>query len=371
MRFSPLAFVTAILLLIAPPAVRAQDRPAQPTRVPAETTPAQEETLRAGVELHDQEKFDEAIARYQAVLAENPSNVTALFELAYSYLAKKDYARVLETARQGAEYKSELLPMFYDVMASALDSQGEPQQAIEMYRRGIALAPDASQLYYNMAVTYRESLNQQDEARGALEQAATLEPMHPGVQLLLGQVFQSSGYTAPAFLALSKYLVLDPRGAQSLNGYGLWRALLKGNGTPSSDMPSGDRAMRPPTPAPASSKADEGDFSAFESQLGPTRAAFMLRMEDGTPEIQALVVQVDTLIGTLPARASGPAAQSFVNVHYVPFFRALQQRRYVEPFVYWVSQRAPVPGVTEWLQANQARVREFVEWASNYDWAVQ
>jgi hypothetical protein len=249
-----------------------------------------------------------------------------------------------------------------------------------MYRRGIALAPDASQLYYNMAVTYRESLNQSDEARLALEKAATLEPMHPGVQLLLGQVFQSSGYTAPAFLALSKYLVLDPRGNQSLNGYGLWRALLKGNGGGASPAtPDGDRAMRAPvqTPdgdramrAPAPAKSDEGDFSAFESQLGPTRAAFMLRMEDGTPEIQALVVQVDTLMATLP-QPSGAATQSFANVHYVPFFRALRQRRFVEPFVYWVSQRAPVPGVTEWLQANQARVREFVEWASNYDWSAQ
>jgi hypothetical protein len=222
-----------------------------------------------------------------------------------------------------------------------------------------------------MAVTYRESLNQPDEARLALEKAAALEPMHPGVQLLLGQLFQSSGYTAPAFLALSKYLVLDPRGSQSLNGYGLWRALLKGSANAAPAPSPADRAMRPPVPPRAPAKTDEGDFSVFESQLGPTHAAFMLRMEDGTPEIQALVLQVDALMGTLAAQSSGPGAQSFVNLHYVPFFLALRQHRYVEPFVYWVSQGAPVPGVTEWLQENQGRVREFVEWASNYSWPAQ
>jgi tetratricopeptide (TPR) repeat protein len=353
-----------LALLAGAASLQAQDAP---TRVPAETTAQQEETLRAGIELHDQGKFDEAILKYRDVLTQSPSNVTALFELSYSYLAKKDFDQALEFARRGAEYKSELLPMFYDVMASALDSQGQPQQAVDMYRRGIALAPDASQLYFNMAVTYRESLNQPNEARLALEKAAAIEPMHPAVQLLLGQVFQSSGYTTPAFLALSKFLVLDPRGSQALAGYGLWRALLKGGVDPIPDAIAGSSPMKMPPAA----KSDEGDFAAFEAQLAPTHAAFMRKLDQGTPEIQALVAQVDQLLGTLPASPSGPAAQSFVNVHYVPFFVALRERKFVEPFVYWASQRAPVPGVTDWLRANETRVREFVQWASTYDWPAQ
>jgi tetratricopeptide (TPR) repeat protein len=343
-----------------------------PTRVPAETTTAQEATLRAGIELHDQGKFDEAIARYREVLSGSPSNVTALFEMAYSLLAKRDFEQAAAIARQGAEYKSDLLPMFYDVMASALDSKGDPRQAIEIYKKGIALVPDASQLYYNMAVTYRESLGDQAGARGALQQAAAIEPLHPEVQLLLGQVFQSTGYTAPAFLALSKFLVLDPRGSQALNGYGLWRAILKNGVDPIPEAAAGDRAMRdaPRRPAPAS-KADEGDFSAFEAQLAPAHAAFLRKLNEGRPEIEALVQQVDQLIATLPAQPSGPAARSFANVHYVPFFLALRQHNYVEPFVYWASQRAPVPGVTDWLRANEPRVKAFVDWASQYEWPAR
>ena len=199
-----------------------------PTRTPTETTPDHEAVIRAGVDLHDKGDFDGAIAKYQEVLAKSPSDVNALFELAYSYLSKRDFDRSLETAKKGAEFKSELLPMFYDLMASSLDSKGQPQQAIDTYRRGIALVPDASQLYYNLAVTYRESLNQPNDARLALQKAAAIEPLHPGVNLLLGQVYQATGYNAPAFLALSTFLVLEPAGSQSLPGYGLWRAVLKG-----------------------------------------------------------------------------------------------------------------------------------------------
>ena len=351
------------LLLLASPAVLLAQGP--PTRTPATATTEQEALLRAGIELHDKGEFDAAIAKYQEVLAKSPTNVTALFELAFSHLSKKDYDKSFATARTGAEFKSELLPMFYDVMASSLEGKGQAEQAVEMYRKGIALAPDASQLYYNLAVTYRESLNRPNDARLALQKAASLEPLHPGVQLLLGQVYQSTGYTGPAFLALSTFLVLDPGGAQAMPGYGLWRAVLKGGVDPIPDGAAANGAMRA---APRGTKTDEGDFAALEAQLAPTHAAFTSKMDAGTPEIQALVAQVDQLLGRLPAKPSGPGASSFVNHHYVPFFVELRNKGYVEPFVYWASQRAPVPMVNEWLRANETRVRAFLQWAEAYSW---
>ncbi|MEQ1726898.1 MAG: tetratricopeptide repeat protein [Vicinamibacterales bacterium] len=356
-------FVFALVLLASPSLLRAQGAP---TRIPAATTTEQESLLRAGIDLHDKGEFDGAIAKYQEVLAKSPANVTALFELAFSYLSKKDYDKSLATARTGAEFKSDLLPMFYDLMASSLDSKGQAEQAVEIYRKGIALAPAASQLYYNMAVTYRESLNRPNDARLALQNAGSIEPLHPGVQLLLGQIYQSSGYTGPAFLALSTFLVLDPGGAQAMPGYGLWRAVLKGGVDPIPEGARKDGAMRA---APRrATKTDEGDFAALETQLAPTYAAFTAQMDAGTPEIRALVAQVDHLLGRLPAQPAGPAAGSYVNRHYVPFFIELRRKGYVEPFVYWASQRAPVPMVGDWLRANETRVREFLQWAETYSW---
>ncbi len=370
MRHLTAAVTTALLLLTATAATAQR----APSRVPAQTTPEQEAVIRAGVELHDKGQFDEAIAKYQEVLAKSPTDVTAMFELAYSYLAKKDFDKSLATAREGAQFQSELLPMFYDLMASSYDSKGQPQQAIDTYKQGIAFAPDAAQLYYNMAVTYRESLNKPDEARLALEKAASIEPLHPGVHVLLGQVFQSSGYPTAAFLALSTFLVIDPAGSQALPGYGLWRAVLKGGVDPIPDgamsaMPTPDRAMRSTMTAKAAeSKKDEGDFTAFEARLAPSHAAFMQKLDGGTPEIQALITQITELLAALPEKPAGPAAASFVNRHYLPFFVELRKRNFVEPFVYWASQRAPVPGVTDWLKGNEAKVRDFLDWASKYTW---
>ena len=357
----------AVVLALLPMSVFGQ----APTRVPAASTPEQEALIRAGVDLNDKAEFDAAIAKYQQVLAKSPSNVTALFELAFTYNAKRDFDHGFETARKGAEFKSELLAGFYDLMASALDSKGQAQQAVDVYRKGIALVPDASQLYYNLAVTYRESLNRPNDARLALQKAAALEPTHPGVQLLLGQIYQSTGYATPAFLALSTFLVLDPGGSQALPGYGLWRAVLKGGVDPIPDASPGAPMRGGAAAAPAAKgppKTDEGDFTAIERQFAPTYGVFMRKLDSGTPEIQALVAQVDQLLGSLQAQPAGPAARSFVNTHYVPFFIALRQQHFVEPFVYWASQRAPVPGVVDWLKANEPRVRAFLDWASKYSW---
>ena len=354
----------AAVLLLTPLPASAQGAP---TRTPTNPTPEQETVLREAIDLHDKGEFDQAIAKYKGLLSKSPATVAVLYELAYSYLGKKDFAQAMTTARTGAEFKSDLLPMFYDIMASSLDGQGKPEQAVEMYRKGIAVVPPgaAAVLYHNMAVTYRESLKKPVDAREALQKAAALDPLQPDANLLLGQLFQTAGYPTPAFLAVSTFLLVDPTGAQALPGYGLWRSLLKGGTALNPDgSPAPAGMMRPAPP----SKTDLGDFRTFDAQLAPTFVAFSRKLDSGTPEAQALVEQIDQLLGTLAVNPSGPAATSFVNTHYRPFFVELKQKDFVEPFVYWASQRAPVPGVLEWLKANEPRVRTFLAWASNYAW---
>jgi tetratricopeptide (TPR) repeat protein len=333
---------------------RAQQNP-PPTRTPTASTASQELALNAAIDLHDQGKYDEAIARYQDVLKESPDNVFALFELAFSHAAKKDYQKSLEVAQKGTEYKSDLLAMFYDLMGTTLDSMGEPTRAITAYKRGIELAPDDSSLFYNMAVTYQESLKDADQARQALKSAVAINPAHAEAHRFLGQLFQAGGYRAPAFLAIARFLIIrDAPARGALQAYGLWRAVLRGN----LDAP----------PA-GMTKSDEGDFSAFERLFDTSHAAAMKEQEAGKTEIQALVRQLDVLLTQLGTPDQATTRSTFVGTHYVPFFIELKQKNFVEPFAYWVSQRTPVPGVPEWLNANPERVRDFLNWAEKYSWA--
>jgi tetratricopeptide (TPR) repeat protein len=362
-NFVLVAFV--VLLTSAPTIVSAQTYP-PPSRAASPSTPEQDAALRAGAELHDQGKYDEAIAKYEEVLKANPGNMTALYEIAFTYSAKNDQQRTLEAARRGTLYTSEQLPLFYDLIGSALDAIGQPQQAIEAYKKGIEYVLDAANLYFNMAVTYYESLKDPDEARHALKKAAAIEPTNADVELMLGQIFEANGYHTPAFFALSKFLVIRPAGNGSLQGYAVWRSVLRAGMDPVRGVAPGDGAMRTPSQHPA--KMDEGNFADLDRQFAATHLAGQDAMDKGKSEIEALVAQVDVLLTAIAKRDPGAERSTFTWTHYAPYFTELKQKNFVEPFVYWVSQRAPVPGVRDWLDSNEGRVGEFLQWTLKYNW---
>lgn len=362
--------VLGVLLVSLLPAVVAAQ--SGPTRAAAPSTAAETATIEAGIKLHDAGKFDEAIARYEEVLKLSPANMTALYELAFSFAASKDYEKSLAAATRGTEYQSELLPMFYDLVGGAYDSMGEAQKAIDAYKKGIQVVPDASMLYYNMAVTYLESLKNPDEARRAFEKAVALSPGQPEFHLMLGQVFQANGYSTPALLAFSTYLVLDPAGPRALSAYGFWRAILRGGlETGQSPTPAGQMRQLPASPQVKTAKTDEGDFSEFESAITRSQQTVIAEMDRGSDELPSFLAHVNRLIATLVERPADRDRSTFVGTYYLPFFAELKARNFVEPFVYWSMQRAPVPGVREWITAHQAEVREFVTWSRNYSWPKQ
>src|SRR5260370_1820909 len=106
----------AALLLLAP--ARSAEKLPDPKRDASPPSDAQRILIKEGVALHDAGDYDGAIAKYKQVLAESPDVVLSLHELAFSYFAKNDYANALATARQGAEFKSTLLPRFYDMIGN-------------------------------------------------------------------------------------------------------------------------------------------------------------------------------------------------------------------------------------------------------------
>ncbi len=170
-------FALLLLACLAPAALGQARKLPEPRLEPAPSTDRQNSVIREGVSLHDKGDYDGAIRKYESVLAENPSNTLALYELSYSYTAKKDYARSLEAAYRGAQYKSEQLSAFYLLIGNGLDLSGETAESIEVYRKALKLFPDEALLHFNLAVAYRKS----GDKKKALEAHKRLQAMNPGL----------------------------------------------------------------------------------------------------------------------------------------------------------------------------------------------
>ena len=331
-----------------------------PVRTALPNTPAEVSILRAGIALYDQGRYDEAITRFEEVLMANPDNVSAMYETALTYSKKGELQKAFDLAGRGAAFHSPALPQFYGLIGNVLDGNGEPQRAVEVYQKGLEVAPNAGTLHYNLAVTYRTSLKDRAAAKAALKQGALVDPNHSGIQILLALMFAEDDFKTPALLAASRFLVLEPGSARTVQGYNIWRTLLNGNAVPAAGGTIQIRVNR------GQSKA-EGDLAALDLDISMSKA-LAVKTREGKSEIESMAWQLDSLFKIYSTRQPGDDKSAFVWTYYMPYFVEMQQKNHVEAFVYFANQRTNLPGVREWLTNNRDRVNALLDWSRNYPW---
>ncbi|MDT4967444.1 MAG: hypothetical protein QOJ64_2181 [Acidobacteriota bacterium] len=351
---------TTLIFALALVSLHALGQVEPPRLEPTPSTAKQIALIDKGVALHDQGNYDAAISKYEEVLKENPNNVLALHEMAFSYSMKKDYRKALDTAYKGAQFKSQLLHAFYVQIGNNLDLLGEPKKALEVYKAGIKIQPDAL-LYFNLAVTYR-SLSKPDDAKKALKQAIALNPGHPGSHLLLAALWHQGGYSTPSLLAACRFLVLEPSSDRATSALKLVQDVMRGGVTAGKNPNEINILMAPP------GKTDEGDFGGIDLVLGLSRAAGMTEKNKGKTGMQLQVEQFDTLFAIMAELSDKSDKNKFTWKFYVPYFSELKQKKHLEPFVYYINQSEGNEEVKRWLNNNKARVNEFLAWSKDYSW---
>ena len=159
-----------------------------------------EQTIAAAVTLMDAGKLDDAIAKLKQVLATEPANISARYELGLAYSQKGEGALCRDTIEPLSSIANPLQVGAITTLATCLDQLGDSEKAIAAYRRGLALAPDDEQLNYNLAVTLATS-GKLAEARKIAEHGVAKNPWHASAHLLLAKVFDAEKYSVPAAIS--------------------------------------------------------------------------------------------------------------------------------------------------------------------------
>ncbi|HSY60725.1 MAG TPA: tetratricopeptide repeat protein, partial [Cytophaga sp.] len=182
----------------------------------AQNKTAADELVHQGVALHDEGKYDQAIAKYDQALLQDKDNFLALTEKAYSLSMLKKYDEAIACCKKVIELNpnSTELGMVYVTYGNALDAQNKGDESIRIYDEGLKKNPNFYQLYFNKGITLIGQ-TKYDDAILAFQKAVTIKPNHASSHNALATLLAAQKKTIPSLLASCRFLILEPKGTRA------------------------------------------------------------------------------------------------------------------------------------------------------------
>ncbi len=180
--------------------------------------PSVDDLLRAGLQLHQAGRVDEARTYYERVLQQDGRHPAANHLLGLVFLARGDASRAIDfigravKARPGdAQYLGNL--------GVALNAASRHKEAVEALARAVSINPGFAEAYSNLGMAYR-ALMRLDDAVAAYSSAIELRPNEPGFHANLGNTLRDLGDVLAAEQTYRRALVLQPGHPGAAQGLG-------------------------------------------------------------------------------------------------------------------------------------------------------
>ena len=146
--------------------------------------------ISTAVKQMDDGQYDQSEALLQEVIALEPKNFNAWYELAYLYGLKKEHAEAMKTALKAAKLPG-ASDLAYQLAGTSADYMGDPKKAVELYKQGLQKFPDSGRLLLELGNMAYNSRNF-NEALDYFEQGIAAEPAYPSNYLNATAILQNS-----------------------------------------------------------------------------------------------------------------------------------------------------------------------------------
>jgi tetratricopeptide (TPR) repeat protein len=181
-----------------------------------------------GVELVNQQKYDEAVAKFQEVIATVPNCPECYANIGTAQANAKKYDDAEVAFKKAIEMKPDMADA-YNGLANVYNAEHKPDQALEMSKKALELSQaqgaagaagaaqatgaSASSVYNQGVILW--NAGKIPEAKTQFEQAVKLDPNNADAHYWLGMALVNSGDTKSAKPEFETYLKLAPNGANA------------------------------------------------------------------------------------------------------------------------------------------------------------
>jgi len=174
--------------------------------VPVKTADPSIVAFNDGAKAYNENRTDDAIAKFKEALAAKPEMIAAWEALSRSYLRKKEYAPAIDAANKALELAPDETDM-YAILSEAYTATGDKAKAAAASAK---MPKDASQLFNDAA--HLINAGKDADAEPLLKQAIAANDKMAVAYYELGMLYVRTQKNADAKVNLNKYLELEPNG---------------------------------------------------------------------------------------------------------------------------------------------------------------
>jgi uncharacterized protein len=174
------------------------------------------EAIQAGVKLHDEGKYKEAIKEYQRVKVGDTNYVWALYEMAITYTVDSQYKRGIQVCQEALALPTERerCPDLLMQYGNLLDYDDQQERALKLFDSALAIYPSYTGLYISKGTTLIR-MKKYKEAESVLKQALLINPYSAAAHYKLGMCALNQGNIVAAYLSLLANVIMEPDGRYS------------------------------------------------------------------------------------------------------------------------------------------------------------
>ncbi len=163
-----------------------------------------------GLQMAQQQKYQEAVDLYKQALEKDPEQANIMGNMADAYAKMGKNEDALEVYKKAIAIKPDAA--LYTNMGAILNNMGKTEESQEAFKKAASLNPGASaQSSYNIGVTLLNN-GKAAEAADAFRQAIAADPNYSEAYYWLGMCLSGSQDTIPeAIKALQKYITIGQK----------------------------------------------------------------------------------------------------------------------------------------------------------------
>ncbi|MBO7062136.1 MAG: tetratricopeptide repeat protein [Fibrobacter sp.] len=313
-----------------------------------------------GTKLHDEGRYDEAIAKYKQAEKLDPNNALVKYEISYSYYMKRDMKESLRYIKAAAKVNKDLRlnDAIYGMMGTIYDDSNKPDSALTAYRKGASFNQNSYLLPFNAAITFRR-LEKPDSAKVWLKKSLANTKLHETSHLQMFAVSKQLGQWVD-FYSYAMYTPFVAKKRENTSTalsdlYNVTKSLVNCENKKKCDL---NLPKLKTTSDEDLAVVSVLAFAQLQDSVGHRHY-----YEKDTSSAQQMEFLVHMVTEAVKIIADFKDTKNTGNT-LTEFYKGLVKNKLVEAFAYTVCKDADYPTYAKWKLSHGADIERLYKWAN-------